>query len=265
MATEGRWREAIDINKEIIERSPRDVEAFNRLGKSYFELRQYRSAYEAYQTAFQLDPANVIAIRNLSRIEPLKETEEETGETIGRIRNLKAGVFVEEVGRTYVDDLVNVGTASIMTELSSGDQLTMQVQDDDVLLFDEDEQYIGQFEPRLAKRVIELMSLGNEYAVFVTANTGQSVRVIIRETHKGPAMGGRLSFPNQGKISVPRAYIRDTRLFRAEPDMLLGEDDDEDLDVDDAEEFDVADSDEDDTTYVEESGAPVDEDEEEPI
>ena len=34
LAMEGRWREAIAINKEIIEGFPDDVEAYNRLGKA---------------------------------------------------------------------------------------------------------------------------------------------------------------------------------------------------------------------------------------
>ncbi len=262
VAADGDWTAAVEVNKEIIERSPRDAAAFNRLGKAYFEMRRFRSAYEAYQQAFTLDPANVIAQRNISRLEPLKDTEAEV-EAIGRTRNLRAGIFVEEVGKTYVDDLVAVAPADVLTELSSGDQLTMQINGETVGCYDEDGQYIGQLEPRLARRIIELISLENEYAVYVTANTGQSVRVIIRETHKSPEMGTRLSFPRQGKISIPRAYLRDTRLFRDEPDLLLGDEEDEELDTEDAEEFDgrETESDEDETEYVEETTGPAEEDE----
>ena len=69
LAAEGNWSEAIEVNQQLIERSPKDVDAFNRLGKAYFELHRYRSAYEAYQMAASIDPANVIAQRNLSRID----------------------------------------------------------------------------------------------------------------------------------------------------------------------------------------------------
>ena len=33
-AMEGRWDEALAINEQIIERTPRDAAAFNRLGKA---------------------------------------------------------------------------------------------------------------------------------------------------------------------------------------------------------------------------------------
>lgn len=262
VAADGDWTAAVEVNKEIIERSPRDAAAFNRLGKAYFEMRRFRSAYEAYQQAFSLDPANVIAQRNISRLEPLKDTEAEV-EATGRTRNLRAGIFVEEIGKTYVDDLVAVAPADVLTELSSGDQLTMQIEGDTIRCYDEDGEYIGQLEPRLARRIIDLTSLSNEYAVYVTANTGQSVRVIIRETQKSPEMGARLSFPRQGKISIPRAYLRDTRLFRDEPDLLLGDEEDEELDTEDAEEFEgrETEGDEDDTEYIEETTGPAEEDE----
>jgi hypothetical protein len=88
------------------------------------------------------------------------------------------------------------------------------------------------------------------------------VRVIVREAVKSPGMGSRLSFPRQGKVAIPRAYLRDTRLFRDEPDMLLGEDDDEDADTDEGDEFEASESDDEETEYIEEAGATVDEEEE---
>lgn len=264
LASQGNWAEAIEVNKQLIERSPKDVAAFNRLGKAYFELHRYRSAYEAYTTAATLDPANVIAQRNISRIEPLKEIEED-GDVESLQQEVRPGIFIEEVGKTYVDDLVNVADQEVLTELSSGNKLEIQVSGDDVTVVDQRGRHIGQVEPRLAKRLIELLDAGNRYEVYVTSNSGQSVRVIIREVYRHPAMGGRLSFPNQGKVAIPRAYLRDTRLFRDEPDMLLGDEEDEEIDVDENEEYEASDSDDDDTEYVEESGGPAEEDEESAI
>ncbi|MDQ3549604.1 MAG: tetratricopeptide repeat protein [Chloroflexota bacterium] len=260
LAGEGRWAEAIEVNQQLIERSSKDVNAFNRLGKAYFELHRYRSAYEAYGTAAAIDPANVIAQRNLSRIEPLKAIEED-GDVQAMQHVIRPGIFIEEVGKTYVDDLVNVTSQEVLTELSSGNQLTIRVEGDDVMVIDQTGRYIGQVEPRLAKRLVELIEIGNLYEVYVTSSSGQSVRVIIREAEKNPVMGNRLSFPRQGKVAIPRAYLRDTRLFRDEPDMLLGDEEDEELDADDAEDYETTDGDEEDADYVEESGAPADEEE----
>jgi tetratricopeptide (TPR) repeat protein len=261
LAAEGRWSEAVEVNQQLIERAPKDVNAFNRMGKAYFEMHRYRSAYEAYSTAASLDPANVIAQRNLSRIEPLKALEED-GEFQPMDYIIRPGIFIEEVGKTYVDDLVNVAGQEVLTELSSGNQLTIRVDGNDVGVVDQSGRYIGQFEPRLAKRLIELLEIGNQYEVYVTSNSGMSVRVIVREVTKHPSMGNRLSFPRQGKVAIPRAYLRDTRLFRDEPDMLLGDDEDEDLSDEESDDFESGDADEEDSDYVEESGGPAEEDEE---
>jgi hypothetical protein len=263
-ATEGKWREALEVNQQLIERSPKDVDAHNRLGKAYFELRRFRSAYEAYQTAYTIDPANVIAQRNISRIEPLKDTEEENVD-IPELGPLRQNVFIEEVGKTYVDDLVNVATGPVLTELSSGDRLQLVIEGNAVTVKDLEGTFIGQLEPRLANRMIELLGVGNQYEAYVTSSTGMSVRIIIREVLKDPSMVNRLSFPRQGKVAIPRAYLRDTRLFRDVPDMLLGDDEDDDGDADETDEFDTTDSDDDDTEFIEEAGAAIDEDEEEPI
>lgn len=261
LAGAGRWAEAIEVNQQLIERSPKDVNAFNRLGKAYFELHRYRSAYEAYATAAAIDPANVIAQRNLSRIEPLKAIDED-GEVQAMQQVIRPGIFIEEVGKTYVDDLVNVAGQEVLTELSSGNQLTIQVDGDNVSVIDQTGRYIGQVEPRLAKRLIELLEIGNRYEVYVTSSSGQSARVIIRESYKHPEMGNRLSFPRQGKVAIPRAYLRDTRLFRDEPDMLLGDDEDDDLSDEETEDYEASDGDEEDSDYVEETGGPAEEDEE---
>jgi hypothetical protein len=262
LAAEARWREAVETNLSIIELSPRDVDAYNRLGKAYFELRKFKSAYEAYQTSASIDPANVIAQRNISRIEPLKSSDEDD-DSEERTHNARMGIFIEEVGKTYVDDLVNVADPTVLTELSSGDLLHISVEGDDVHVVDHSGRYIGQFEPRIARRIIELLDAGNQYEAYVTSSTGQSVRVIVREVYKVDDMGNRLSFPRQGKVAIPRAYVRDTRLFRDEPDLLLGDDEDDEGDIDDVDEFEASDVDDDDTQYVEEAGASADEDDEE--
>jgi hypothetical protein len=264
LAANSNWAEAIEVNLQLIERSPKDVDAHNRLGKAYFELHRYRAAYEAYQTAAGFDPANVIAQRNLSRIEPLKNIDED-GEARAMQQVIRPGVFIEEVGKTYVDDLVNVAGQEVLTELSSGNRLAIRVEGDNVSIVDASGRYIGEVEPRLAKRLIELTEIGNRYEVYVTSSSGQSVRVIIRETYKHPSMGNRLSFPRQGKVAIPRAYLRDTRLFRDEPDMLLGDDEDDDIDAEETDEYEAGESDEEESDYVEESGGPIDEDEEEAI
>ena len=72
-AMQGRWREAIATNQEIIDSFPNDGEAYNRLGRAYMELGMYSQAKEAYGRAMELDPHNTIAKKNLPRLSHLGE------------------------------------------------------------------------------------------------------------------------------------------------------------------------------------------------
>jgi len=77
LAMSGRWQEAVDANQSLIEDFPNDVDAYNRLGRAYLELGEYGRALEAYRQAAEVDPHNVIARKNLSR---LSTTGEQPGE-----------------------------------------------------------------------------------------------------------------------------------------------------------------------------------------
>jgi tetratricopeptide (TPR) repeat protein len=271
LAMAGRWTEAIEVNKELVERSPRDVDALNRLGKSYFELGQYRSAYDAYHAATEADPANIIARRSLERLEQMRDLEEPAPDHPTSVPPARYGVFVEEAGKTYVDELIDPAPVTVLRTVSAGEKLNINIDGERVVLTDAAGVYVGGLAPRIARRLIWLIQeFGNQYEVFVTANAGDSVRIILREAYRNPEMGERVSFPNQGKVAVPRAYLRDARLFRADEEgMLIGGDEDEDLERDedeldaDAEEAIGADEEDDDTEYIDEEqvGEVIDEDE----
>lgn len=257
LAIEGRWREAIEINQQLIERSPRDVDALNRLGKAYFELQRYRSAYETYQAALEADPANIIARRNLERLEPFRDIESEDAETNGERPPLRYGAFIEEAGKTYVDDLIETVPSAQLRTLSAGEKLEIEQDGKKLYFIDRQGQYVGSPEPRLARRLAWLIDRGNTYDVFVTANAGDRVRVIIREVERSPDMGEEMSFPQQVNAAVPRAYVRDSRLFRAdENDLIIPTEDEDELDEeleedDEIEEADLVDAEEDDADFDE--------------
>src|SRR5919206_3885344 len=73
LAMQNRWEEAAELNRQMLELFPNDVDTFNRLGKSLLELGRYEEALEAYQQAHRLDPTSTIAQRNIQRLEKLVE------------------------------------------------------------------------------------------------------------------------------------------------------------------------------------------------
>jgi hypothetical protein len=57
MALQGRWAEAVQLNRAIVESFPTDVDACNRLGKALTELALRRGA-RVLQRALDIDPLN---------------------------------------------------------------------------------------------------------------------------------------------------------------------------------------------------------------
>ncbi len=254
-AVAGNWEEAIELNVKLIERAPRDVDALNRLGKAHYELGHFRSAYEAYSEALEADPASIIARRNLERLEPLRDIEasDEDADVAGAVNHY--GAFVQEAGKTYVDDLVNPAPSSQLRRIAAGDKLGFAREGDKVVFVDASGEYVGAPEPRLGRRLAWLLDRGNTYDVFVTANAGDHVRVIVREVERSDEIGAEMSFPEQVNKAIPRAYVRDSRLFRAdENDLIIPPDDDEDLDDLMEDELDEEDEEELEADYEEADG-----------
>ena len=120
LAIQGKWLESVEINKQLVERSPRDVDALNRLGKAYFEMGMYRSAFASYEQSAEADPANIVARRNIERREPLRDFENESPESLSTPPPDRNGVFVEQAGKTYVDELIVPAPVANLRTISSG-------------------------------------------------------------------------------------------------------------------------------------------------
>ena len=86
LAMRGCWEEAVVVNQGIIEGTPSDVGAYNRLGKALFELGEFNRAMEAYNTSLKLEPTNSIAVKNLDRLrERLGTAEENSVDNTGQV------------------------------------------------------------------------------------------------------------------------------------------------------------------------------------
>lgn len=241
-AMEARWVEAVEVNQRILAEQSRDVEAMNRLGKAFSELRRNDEAIEAYQRSLELDPGNAIAVRNLNRLAQMIATDTAIPEFDPVPTRARA--FVEETGKTYITDLVRPGSTTALLKVSPGDVVELRPMGNEVEVFEVAGERLGRLEPIIGQRLITLLSYGNSYQAFVVAFTGETIRVILRETTHNPDAPDQTSFPRQEKIAAPRPYVRDTalRARELENELLLDSDDDE---GDDEDSSDAADSDED--------------------
>jgi tetratricopeptide (TPR) repeat protein len=240
LAMENRWSEAADVNRKIIELYPNDADAYNRLGKALLEMGRYRDALATYQRAVELDPNNMIAKKNVDRLahladkapEPTRLPQAASQARTGEIGRINPTMFIEETGKTGVTTLVNLGQAELLIEVTAGDNVELRIKENKLEVYDEDGQYVGQVEPKLAKRLIGLIETGNRYTGAVTTVSERAISIIIRETYQHPSNRGKFSFPPKAlPTGAYRPYMREGAL------RYGMEDDDEsgfDFDSDDA-------------------------------
>ena len=227
-ALDGRWAEAVALNQQILERSSKDAEAHNRVGRAYLEMRRYPDAVEAYSNALRADPANLIARRNLQRLEGLRHqaVEPTPEDEVDASPMPKTAVFIEEIGKTWVDELVNPTPREELCDVLPAEQLELEVEGDRLVVKRGDGRRLGEVEAKTAERLIGLIAGGNRYEAYSLGLSAQSLRVILREVYRDPSLVGKISFPRQ---ITSRAYMRERDLLRQrdESDFFLLDDDDD--------------------------------------
>lgn len=229
-AQDGAWEEAVNVNQQILDRFAKDAEAYNRLGRAFVALNKIGEAKDAYSQALRADPANLIARRNLQRLEILRGHRRANGDLSPPGAMPRTSVFLEEVGRTWVDELVNPGELAQLADVYSGEQLHLSEEDGRLVVRRANGALMGEIEPKTGRRVLDLMASGNRYEIFALGLTGQTLRFILREIHRDPSLSTTVSFPRQ---ITSRAYLRDRDLLRQrdESDFFLFDEEDEDEDA----------------------------------
>ena len=207
LALQGRWDEAVNLNKSIISRFPTDVDAYNRLGKAMTELGRYGEAREAYRKAQEIDPLNSIARKNLSRLAALGEEAAPRQAT----QKLSPQMFIVETGKTGVTTLLRP-QMGVAARMSAGDQVNLMRDNSSLSVGSTQGEFIGEIEPRLALRLIKLMDGGNQYVAAISGLGDSDVRVFIRETFQHASHAGKLSFPPTVTEAF-RPYVKE-RLIR---------------------------------------------------
>ena len=231
-ATAAEWETAAEINRRILEVGP-DSEAENRLAKALWEQGELAAAREHYQAALSLDPTNRIAERNISRLRMLMA--EAGKKTVAAQKGSKApvSIFVEETGKTGFAHLVDLASPKQLAQVNPGDAVEL-VPDGPRLQARANGVEIGVVEPRVAARLLKLITDGNKYAAGVTSLGDRDVRIIIRETYQDPANYGKVSFPTAAKVSDMRPYTKGTLVreeMELEEELELDEEDEEIEDI----------------------------------
>ena len=204
LATKGRWADALDLNRQLLERDPADCAAWNRTAKALVQLGRYSEARHALAETLRLDPANNIARKNLEKLEGLSEG---GPPGVAVASEVAPQQFIEDTGKSGVTSLVNLGDPETVKRLVSGQSIGLRRQDGKLLVDTLSGDYVGQVEPKLALRLLDLVRGGNEYRGAVASAREDHVKVMLRETLVSPQQAGKRSFPSKSADGF-RPYVK---------------------------------------------------------
>lgn len=206
-ALNGDWQQAVAANRQILDICPTDCEASNRLAKALMELGHYSDARRTLEQLQLRSPSNVIARKNLARLDQLQARPGE-GRLQSAVAGKSPGIFIAESGKSCTTTLCRMAVPPETAPVSAGDVVDLHAQSDGMTVKTRDGQYLGALQRRLGRRVNRLIAGGNRYEAAVVGIDPDGLSVILRETGQAPALRHVVSFPAQvGETHRPHPVV----------------------------------------------------------
>lgn len=208
-ALDADWTRASELNQKILEAAPEDVEARNRLGRALIELGKLDEAKAAFAEVLKTEPYNSIAIRGNSRVTTLQEHKTKPATTNTKTQ---PRLFIEDMGKTGILRLINPAPTHVLAKYSPGAECDLREQEGLLAVHARDGELVGFLEPKVGRRLIDLIRTGNQYVAAIVSNDPANARVAIREVAQSAENASRISFPGHHRSAETkeRAYVRGT-------------------------------------------------------
>lgn len=206
-ALDADWPRATELNTKILEAAPDDVEARTRLGRALIEQGKPEDAKVAFAEVLKAEPYNSIAIRGAQRVNQLLEHKSKAVTTNTKTQ---PRLFIEDMGKTGILRLINPAPAHILARYSAGSECQLREQEGLLAVHARDGELLGFLEPKVGRRLIDLIRTGNQYVAAIVSNDQANARVAIREVFQSADNASRISFPGHHRPAETkeRAYIK---------------------------------------------------------
>jgi tetratricopeptide (TPR) repeat protein len=230
-AKQGEWQKAVEHNQAILEQTPRDTVALNRLGVAFLQLKDVGAAEQTFNHVLELDKTNTIAKRHLSRISD-KDTEHAVA--------FCSETFIEEPGKTKVISLLRVASKPVLSKLSVGQACVLKPKKRFISIETLTGEYLGSLPEDISFRLSKLIDSGNQYECNIRSCSATHCCVYLKETLQSAVNANTHSFPPVKSMTATVADF-DEHVLLNDTDAIAGSSET----GDDEESSDLSDSDED--------------------
>lgn len=187
-AINNQWKDAIEINQQILLEDPQNIDALNRLAQAYFNLCKLKQSKKFYYQVLKIDSYNPIAKRNLDKINNLLKNKQTKTPSLSSQFD-----FIEEPGKTKIVSLVSPGERSVLSLLRPCTKLDLNVRKKTISLYYQ-EKYVGRLPDDIAKRIIWLHQRSNKYEAFAKSIGKNKLTVFLKEIKQSPKNKNHASF-----------------------------------------------------------------------
>ncbi len=187
------WQIAIKLNKKILVKEKKNLDALLRLAYAYLQTRDFIRAKKIYNQVLKIQSTNSVAKENIERIKILQSKKVKKNNT-GKIL-FDPDLFLESTGKTKSVKLVNLGQKNILAQLMIGEEVTLKAKKRKVEIRTKNNEYIGSLPDDLSKRLRLFIRAGSSYSAHVKENSINSIIIFIKEIEKGKKVAGFISFP----------------------------------------------------------------------
>lgn len=191
-ALTGDWKNAISLNKKLLDENPQNIDTLNRLALAYAISGKAKDAKDTYQKVLDIDPLNPIALKNAKKLKERTFSANKTGNAVLQISNN----FLEETGKTKVIELVNTAQPKIIQTLRTGQFVSLSIKRSRIFVLDNENQYIGVLPDDIGKRLIKFLKSGNRYDAYIKSANPHHVVIFIKETKRSSRYKDHPSFLN---------------------------------------------------------------------
>jgi tetratricopeptide (TPR) repeat protein len=197
------WDTAIDANTKIIKEDKKNIASLNRLGFAYMNSGKKEEAVKTFEKVKKLDPYNVIAIKNLAKLNMLASGKTNIMPTGAMVSPM---MFLEDPGKTRIVQCVNIAPIQTLSLFSCGQEIFLRPKHHSVEVRDASGAYLGALPDDLSFRLIKYLEGKNQYSVYIKSVSNKNLTVFIRELSRGKKFTNQPSFAS---IQLFQSYNRE--------------------------------------------------------
>jgi tetratricopeptide (TPR) repeat protein len=184
-AKNGDWQQAVEHNLQIIELSPENTNALNRLGIAYVQLGKLNLAKKQFKQVLELDRNNKIATKLLDKLQNNQNC---------IAPSFSKSHFIEEPGKTKTVSLYRLAGKTVLDNISVGKECELKIKNRFISI-EVNGKYIGSLPEDLSFRLTKLMNSGNQYQCLIRSCNQKNCEVYLKEILRSKKNLGTHSFP----------------------------------------------------------------------